>query len=45
MKNNIIKTVIDVKNNKINVMRIGDTDYISLTDLAKYSTQKIQQML
>lgn len=37
MKNNIIKTEIDVKNNKIGIMRIGDVDYISLTDLAKYS--------
>ena len=35
MKNNIIKTEIEVKNNKIGIMRIGDTDYISLTDLAK----------
>ena len=37
MKNNLIKTEIDVKNNKIGIMRIGDVDYISLTDLAKYS--------
>ncbi len=37
MKNNIIKTEIDVKNNKIGIMRIVDVDYISLTDLAKYS--------
>lgn len=35
MKNNIIKTEIDVKNNKIGIMRIGEVDYISLTDLAK----------
>lgn len=37
MKNNIIKTEIDVKNNKIGIMRIGDVVYISLTNLAKYS--------
>ena len=37
MKNNLIQTEIDVNNNKIRVMRINDVDYISLTDLAKYS--------
>lgn len=37
MKNNIIKTEIDVKNNKIGIMRIGDVVYISLTNQAKYS--------
>lgn len=37
MKNNIIKTEIDVKNNKIGIMRIGDVVYISLTSQAKYS--------
>ena len=37
MKNNLVKTEIDVKNNKVGIMRIGDIDYISLTDLAKYS--------
>ena len=36
MKNNLIQTELDV-NNKIIVMRINDVDYISLTDLAKYS--------
>lgn len=36
MKNNLIQTELDV-NNKIRVMRINDVDYISLTDLAKYS--------
>ena len=35
MKHNIVKTEIDVKNNKIGIMRIGDVDYISLTDIAK----------
>ena len=37
MKQNIVKTEIDVNNNIVGVMRIGDIDYISLTDLAKYS--------
>lgn len=37
MKNNLIQTELDVNNNKIRVMRINDVDYISLTDLAKYS--------
>jgi hypothetical protein len=37
MKNNLIQTEMDVNNNKIRVMRINDVDYISLTDLAKYS--------
>ena len=37
MKNNLIQTELDVNNNKIRVMRINDIDYISLTDLAKYS--------
>lgn len=37
MKNNLIQTELDVNKNKIRVMRINDVDYISLTDLAKYS--------
>ena len=37
MKNNLVKTEINVKSNKVGIMRIGDVDYISLTDLAKYS--------
>ena len=35
MKNNVI-TELNVKENKIGVMRVGDVDYISLTDLARY---------
>ncbi len=31
-----VKTEINVINNKIGIMRIGDVDYISLTDLARY---------
>ena len=40
MKNNLIQTELDVNNNKIRVMRINDVDYISLTDLAKYSNSE-----
>ena len=29
-------TELNVNNNKVGIMRINDTDYISLTDLAKY---------
>lgn len=31
-----ISIVIDVKENKIRILRVNDIDYISLTDLAKY---------
>ena len=40
MKNNLIQTEVDVKGNKIEIMRIGDVDYISLTDLAKYANSE-----
>ena len=33
---NIIKTEIEVKNKVIKVLRTGETEYISLTDLARY---------
>ena len=36
MKNNIIKTEIIVKENKVGILRMGNNNYISLTDLAKY---------
>ena len=36
MKKENIKTEIKVKNNLVRVIRIGNIDYISLTDLAKY---------
>ncbi len=36
MKNEVVKTEINVKDNLIGIMRVGNTDYISLTDLAKY---------
>ena len=37
MKNNIIKSELNVNGNKVEIMRINDTDYISLTDLARYA--------
>ena len=37
MKNNTIFTELIVKENKIGIMRIGNENYISLTDLAKYA--------
>ena len=37
MSKKLVKTEIDVIDNKIGIMRIGDVDYISLTDLARYA--------
>ena len=39
MNTEIIKSEINVNNNKINVMRIGNKEYISLTDLARYADE------
>ena len=36
MKKETIKTKIIVKNTSISVIRVGNVDYISLTDLARY---------
>ena len=36
MKKDMITTEIDVKNNKVSIMRVHNVDYISITDLAKY---------
>ena len=36
MKDKIVFTEIMVRENKIGVMRVGNHNYISLTDLAKY---------
>ena len=36
MKNNVVKTELNVINNKIRIMRVGNIDYISITDLARY---------
>lgn len=40
MKKKIIKTEMKVKDNLVGVMRVGDVDYISLTDLAKFKNDK-----
>ena len=37
MSNNIVTTDIFVNDNKIGIMRVGNVDYISLTDLARYA--------
>ena len=37
MNKEVIKTEINVVNNKIGVMRVENVDYISITDLAKYA--------
>jgi len=36
MSKEFIKTQMKVKDNLVNVMRVGEIDYISLTDLARY---------
>ncbi len=36
MSNSLITTDIFVNNNKIGIMRVGNVDYISLTDIAKH---------
>ncbi len=38
--NNKITVKMNVKDNLINVMRVNNVDYISLTDLASYSNPK-----
>ena len=37
MKNNIVKSEINVNGNKVGILRVGNIDYISLTDLARYA--------
>lgn len=37
MSKDLVKTEINVIDNKVGIMRIGDVDYISLTDLARYA--------
>ena len=39
IKNDLIKTEINVIDNKIRIMRVGNIDYISLTDLARYANK------
>jgi len=40
MNNEKVKTEIEVKNQKVGIMRINDIDYISLTDLARYADRE-----
>ena len=40
MSKDLVKTEINVIDNKIGIMRIGNVDYISLTDLAKYQNSE-----
>lgn len=40
MKKDIIETEIVVQENRIRVMRVGDTDYISLTVLSRYVNEE-----
>ena len=40
MKKEFIKAQIKVKDNLVSIMRVGDVDYISLTDLAKFKNDK-----
>ena len=40
MSKDLVKTEINVIDNKIVIMRIGNVDYISLTDLAKYQNSE-----
>ena len=37
MTKDLVKTEINVIDNKIGIMRIEDVDYISLTDLVRYA--------
>lgn len=37
MPNDIITTKLNVNDNEVKILRVGNVDYISLTDLAKYS--------
>ncbi len=40
MSKEIITTQMNVKNNLVGVLRVGEVDYISLTDLAKFKNDK-----
>ena len=37
MNKNITQAELYVENNKVNVMKVNNSDYISLTDLARYA--------
>lgn len=38
--NKKVTTIMNVNDNEIRVMRVGNEDYISLTDLARYKNPK-----
>ena len=40
MKKDIVTTEIIVKENKVGILRVGNVNYISLTDLAKFKNDK-----
>ena len=40
MKKELIQAKLKVKDNLVSIMRVGDVDYISLTDLAKFKNDK-----
>ena len=40
MSKELITTQMNVKDNLVSVLRVGDVDYISLTDLAKFKNDK-----
>ncbi len=39
MKNNLIREEINVKENKIGIIKFENSEYISLTDLARYADE------
>lgn len=39
LKNNLIREEINVKENKIGIIKFGNSEYISLTDLARYADE------
>lgn len=43
--NKKVTTIMNVNDNEIRVMRVGNEDYISLTDLAAIKILKNRQML
>ena len=40
MKSSVVKTELNVINNRVSVMRVNNIDYISLTDLARYANSE-----
>jgi len=39
LKNNLIREEINVKENKIGIIKFGNSEYVSLTDLARYADE------